>query len=154
MIPHNLASEQLRKYLCQVKADFLIAEAGAVDLVIITVDNKQLKNIVWVAKEGSKHMDWDDVPKKLVGSVNVAVWHELVEANKSLQDTEVPAYNPKSPVPSISAFWPNTEEFVEYENQVQLFILFWCHLAPLTKMSRTLSPGLEHFSAHCLEAND
>lgn len=110
--------KQLGSYLNKVQAELLIAEAGAVDLTVVTSGNKQLKDVIWVAKEGSRHMDWNEVPAKIAGSVKVAVWHELVEEKKKLDDTEVPAYDPKSATPSIIAFWPNSEEFIEYKPQV------------------------------------
>lgn len=118
LIPHNLDPKQLGSYLNKVQAELLIAEAGAVDLTVVTAGNKQLKDVIWVAKEGSRHMDWNEIPEKLAGSVKVAVWHELVEEKKKLDDTEVAAYDPKSPTPSITAFWPTTEEFIEYKPQV------------------------------------
>lgn len=124
MIPHNLDPKQLGNYLKKVQAELLIAEAGAVDLTVVTSGNKQLKDVIWVAKEGSRHMDWNEVPAKLAGSVKVAVWHELVQEKKKLKDTEVPAYEPKSATPSIIAFWPTTEEFIEYKIQVSLCICY------------------------------
>lgn len=122
MIPHNLDPKKLASYLKKVQAELLIAEAGAVDLTVVTSGNKQLKDVIWVAKEGSRHMDWNEVPAKLAGSVKVAVWHELVEEKKKLDDTEVPAYDPKSATPSITAFWPTTEEFIEYKPQVSIIL--------------------------------
>lgn len=63
-------------------------------------------------------MDWNETPANLAGSVKVSVWHELVEEKKILKDTEVPAYEPKSEIPSITALWPSTEEFIEYKSKV------------------------------------
>ncbi|EED18037.1 conserved hypothetical protein [Talaromyces stipitatus ATCC 10500] len=117
LIPHNLDPKQLGSYLKKNQAELLIAEAGAVDLTVVTVGNKQLKNVIWIAKEGSRHMDWNEVPEKLAGSVKVAVWHELVQEKKTLKDTEVPGYDPKATTPSIFAFWPTTQEFIEYKPQ-------------------------------------
>lgn len=131
MIPHNLDPKKLGSYLKKVQAELLIAEAGAVDLTVITSGNEQLKDVIWVAKEGSRHMDWNEVPAKLAGSVKVAVWHELVEERKKLDDTEVPAYDPKSATPSITAFWPTTEEFIEYKPQVSIRMPL-CTRPPLT----------------------
>jgi hypothetical protein len=97
-------------------------------------------------------MDWNEIPAKLAGSVKVAVWHELVQEKKKLEDTEVPAYEPKSATPSIIAFWPTTEEFIEYKTQVSSCI---CYVLdhPLT-CYRISSLQLVHFSAHYLETND
>lgn len=137
MIPHNLDPKKLGSYLEKVQAELLIAEAGAVDLTVVTSGNKQLKDVIWVAKEGSRHMDWNEVPAKLAGSVKVAVWHELVEEKKKLEDTEVPAYDPKSATPSVTALWPNTEEFIEYKPQVSM-LLPLCSRSPLTGIESCL----------------
>jgi hypothetical protein len=152
LIPHNLDPKQLGSYLKKVQAELLIAEAGAVDLTVVTSGNKQLKDVIWVAKEGSRHMDWNEVPAKLAGSVKVAVWHELVEGKKKLEDTEVPAYDPKSATPSITAFWPTTEEFIEYKPQVSVLnagmylftFAYWYRISSLQSV---------HFSARCPETN-
>jgi hypothetical protein len=118
LIPHNLEPKQLGGYLKKAQAQLLIAEAGAVDLTVITTGNAQLKNVIWVAKEGSRHMDWNEVPAEIAGKLKVTVWHELVQAKKVLEDTEIPVYEPKSATPSITALWSSSEEFIEYKPQV------------------------------------
>ncbi|OKL64147.1 hypothetical protein UA08_00338 [Talaromyces atroroseus] len=117
LIPHNLEPKQLGSHLKKVQAQLLIAEAGAVDLTVVTTGNEQLKSVVWVAKEGSRHMDWNEVPAEIAGNLKVAVWHELVQEKKNLEDTEVPVYEPKSATPSITALWPTSGEFIEYKPQ-------------------------------------
>jgi hypothetical protein len=118
IIPHNLAPEELGTYLKKAQARVLVAEAGAVDLTVISKGNAQLKHVIWVVKQGSRHMDWNEVPEGIGGNLDVSVWHESVNEKKQLSDTEVPASEPKSGSPSILALWPSSGEFIEYKPEV------------------------------------
>ncbi|KAL4787826.1 hypothetical protein BJX76DRAFT_353865 [Aspergillus varians] len=112
LIPHNLAAEKMSRLLQKAQADSLIAEAGALDLTLVAENNKQLSHVVWVAKLGSRHMDWNYVPKEVEGRLDVAVWHELVDEKKDLAGLEVPEWDPSSPSSTLSTLW--SDEFVEY----------------------------------------
>ncbi|KAJ9207227.1 hypothetical protein DTO164E3_501 [Paecilomyces variotii] len=118
IIPHNLPSEVLTEYLQKSQAELLIAEAGAVDLSVVTKGNQQLSHVLWVAKQGSRHMEWDQVPEGIGGRLEVAVWHELIKDKKGSITSELPEWEPKSPTPSITTVWPTASgvgEFIEYE---------------------------------------
>ncbi|KAL3481814.1 hypothetical protein BJX99DRAFT_243481 [Aspergillus californicus] len=112
IIPHNLGAEELSGLLKKAQADSLIAEAGALDLTLVAGNNKQLSHVIWVAKLGSRHMDWNDVPKGVKGHLDVAVWHELVDERKDLAGLDVPEWDPSSPSPSLTTLWSG--EFIEY----------------------------------------
>jgi hypothetical protein len=124
-VPHNLPAETLSAHLQQTKADVLIGEAGSIDLSLISKDNKQLSLALWVAKDGNRHMDWNDVPGDVKGSLNVAVWHELVEEHKEIAGYDVPEYNPNDPnwtTPSVSTVWPSSSQsgqFIEFSTEVR-----------------------------------
>ncbi|KAJ6002160.1 hypothetical protein N7522_007387 [Penicillium canescens] len=118
LVPHNLPAEILSAHLQQAKADVIIAEAGSIDLSLISKDNKQLSLALWVAKYGNRHMDWNEVPEDVKGSLSVAVWHELVEEHKDLAGYEVPEYDPKTTTPSVSTVWPSSSQsgqFIEFQ---------------------------------------
>lgn len=104
-----------------VKADVLIAEAGSLDLSHVTDGNKQLTEVLWVAKYGNRHMDWHEVPENVKGKLNVEVWHELVEEGKDLASMDVPEYDPKTPAPAINTVWPSSSksgEFIDFQQEV------------------------------------
>lgn len=116
-------SETLSAHLKKAQIDALIAEAGALDLSAVAKGNKQLTQVVWVAKAGSRHMDWNEVPADVQGSLKVAVWHELVEEKQELAGLEVPDWDPATPTPSVTTVWPSSSkvnEFVEYGPNVSL----------------------------------
>ena len=103
-------------HLRKAQAEVLIAEAGAVDLPTITKDNEQLKHAIWVAKQGSRHMDWNDVPDGIGGGLEVSVWHELVKDRKETVGAELPSFSHTTTTPPVTTLW--NDEFVEYTPQV------------------------------------
>ncbi|KAL4868542.1 hypothetical protein BDV12DRAFT_102441 [Aspergillus spectabilis] len=113
IIPHNLGADELSGLLQKVQADSLIAEAGSLDLTLVAGKNKQLSHVVWVAKLGSRHMDWNDVPREVEGRLDVSVWHELVDEKKELAGLEIPEWDPSSPTPTLSTLWSG--KFIEYD---------------------------------------
>jgi hypothetical protein len=121
LVPHNLSPEILSAHLKEAQADVLIAEAGSLDLSTVSKANKQLSLVLWVAKSGSRHMDWNEVPKDAKKSLKIAVWHELVESGKDLAGFEVPSYDPTTKTPTVSTVWPSSEklgEFIEFKPEV------------------------------------
>ncbi|KAA8647005.1 uncharacterized protein ATNIH1004_005688 [Aspergillus tanneri] len=118
IIPHNLDPESLSALLQKSQAEALIAEAGALDLSYVAKENKQLRRVIWVAKLGSRHMDWNDVSEDVKSSLEVKVWHELIEEKKNLAGLDVPSWDPSSPTPSLTTIWTSESgpgDFVEYK---------------------------------------
>ena len=82
-----------------------------------------LRHIIWVAKEGNRHMDWNVVPEGTGGKVEVVVWHELVEERKTLTSSEVLPLDKESSVQPLSTFWAPDEgvgQLVEYNSEVSI----------------------------------
>ena len=121
-MPHNLPAETLSAHLQHVKADVLIAEAGSLDLSLIAKGNKQLSLVLWVAKYGNQHMDWNALPENVEDTLKVAVWHELVEEFKEIASYDVPQYDPKTATPAVSTVWPSSSQsgqFVDFQPEVR-----------------------------------
>jgi hypothetical protein len=120
IVPRNIPAEDLSAHLRKAQAEVLIAEAGAVDLPTITKDNEQLKHAIWVAKQGSRHMDWNDVPDGIGGGLEVSVWHELVNDRKDVVGRELPTFDHTTTTTPVTTLWPSSSgigEFVEYTPQ-------------------------------------
>lgn len=127
-MPHNLPAETLSAHLQHAQADALIAEAGSLDLSLVTKENKQLSLVLWVAKYGNRHMDWHEVPKGANGDLNVSVWHELVEEQKDLTSLTVPEYDPSTPPPALNTVWPSSSqagEFIDFQSDVRKEVRFY-----------------------------
>ena len=122
LIPPRLQSELLIKHLQRAGADFVIAEAGALELASIVESCPKLTHIIWVAKSGSRHMDWAEVPEGIGGKIEVATWQDLVEEGKSPDTAELPVSEKGSPTSPLVMFWPSSKtdvgEMVELSSQV------------------------------------
>ena len=122
MVPHNLKTDDLIAHLSLAKPDFLIAEAGAIELAAVSKSCPSLANVIWVAKYGSRHMDWNEVPEGVGGKMDVAVWHELVDDKKSLVGPGLPAPEKDSKVPPIAVFHGSSSNprLTEYASEVSI----------------------------------
>lgn len=105
----------------KVQADLLIAQAGALNLPTVKQGNTYLGSVIWVAKHGSRHMDWNEVPEGIGGELKVAVWHEIIQDKKSSIGSDVPPSDPKSQTPPLVSLWSTSDdsgELVEYSPSV------------------------------------
>ncbi|KAI1929324.1 hypothetical protein LOZ58_001860 [Ophidiomyces ophidiicola] len=116
LIPHNLPADKLAIYLQQSRAEFLVAEAGAVDIDILCKACKSLENVILVTKAGNQHLDWNQAPNEFNNTLRVAVWKDLVKQHESI-GSELPSSDFITTMPSISTLWTTPTGFgvlVEY----------------------------------------
>ena len=120
LIPYKLTTEDFIAHLRTANADFLIAEAGTIELPPVTKSCPNLKHVVWVAKVGSQHMDWNEVPEGVGGQLEVSVWHELCEEKKSTTGTELPEVDKDSTHSPLGIFHGESfhPKLVEYPPEV------------------------------------
>lgn len=67
-------------------------------------------------------MDWNEVPADVKGSLEVTVWHDLVDEKRDLAGLEVPSWDSNSPSPSVTTVWPSVSgvgEFIEFQPEVE-----------------------------------
>ncbi|KKY18365.1 hypothetical protein UCRPC4_g04982 [Phaeomoniella chlamydospora] len=119
LIPYKLTTEELIKHLSLVKADVLIAEAGTVELGLVTKSCPELSNVIWVAKYGSRHMDWNEVPEGVGSKLDVCVWHELFDEKKGIVSSELPPFEKDSTVQPLVLFSEGTGnlKLIEYTSE-------------------------------------
>ncbi|KAF1833990.1 hypothetical protein BDW02DRAFT_355388 [Decorospora gaudefroyi] len=118
LIPYNQPHLTLVELLVQTGADALIAEAGSVPLAEVSQGASSLRSIIWTVEKTSRHMDWSEVPEGIGGKMDVAVWHELVQEQKSIHAT-LPS-TPAKP-PGVVFLWQEAvgkhAETVEFTQQ-------------------------------------
>jgi hypothetical protein len=61
----------------------LIAAAGSLPLAEVSEAVPALRHVIWTVEKTSRHMDWNEVPEGIGGKVDVSVWHDLVQDQKS-----------------------------------------------------------------------
>lgn len=113
LVPYDQPIDEIISLLRKSKADTVVAAVGSFPFDVITQSYPALKQLIWVVDEGSKHMDWDDVPEGTGGAVNVSTWQHILQDQEASAGTELPAVDRKSEVKNVLAFWPSGE-CVEY----------------------------------------
>jgi hypothetical protein len=113
LVPYDLPIEKIISLLHESKADTVVAAVGSFPFDVITKSYPALKQLIWVVDEGSKHMDWNEVPKGTGGPVNVSTWQEIVQDAAPSTGTDLPVINRNVPLTKVLAFSPSSK-LVEY----------------------------------------
>jgi hypothetical protein len=113
LVPYDQPIEKIISLLKASKADTVVAAVGSFPFDAITDSYPALKQLIWVVDEGSKHMDWNEVPKGTGGAVNVSTWQEIIQDQEPNVGTELPAIDRTGELKNVLAFWP-TGELIEY----------------------------------------
>lgn len=117
LLPYDQPSTTILSMIKRSKPDTMIAAAGSLPFDTVTKGYPALRQLIWVVDEGSKHLDWDEVPKGTGGAVNVLTWQEIIEDQKS-SVAELPPLDPKDKPKNLVTFWQSKEaddgELVEF----------------------------------------
>jgi hypothetical protein len=120
LLPYDQPSATIISMLKQSNADTLIAAVGSLPFDAVTKEYPALHQLIWIVDEGSRHMDWDEVPKGTGGAINVSTWQEIIEDHKS-SVADLPKNDPSDELTNLAAFWQSkqgdTGQFVEYTQQ-------------------------------------
>jgi acyl-CoA synthetase (AMP-forming)/AMP-acid ligase II len=139
LIPYNQSHPALIDLLRQTGADTLIAQAGSVPLSDVGKGVPGLRRVIWNVAKSSRHMEWSEVPEGIGGSIDVTVWHELLQDTTN-GDASLPTSTSKAP--NVVFLWQEAvskpAEIVEFTQQV----CCWSHkrMHPDTDYDRTLPP--------------
>lgn len=113
LVPDDQPIEKIIPMLKKCKADTVIAAVGCFPFDAITKSYPSLKQLIWVVDEGSKHMDWNEVPTGTGGAINVSTWQDIIQDQESTVGTELPPVDRTSELKNVLAFWPDGQ-LVEY----------------------------------------
>jgi len=117
IMPYDQPAQVVIDMLKSSKADTMVAAVGILPFDAITKEYSGLKNLIWVVDEGSKHLDWDEIPKGFGGAINVSTWQEVVEEQQSNVTSELPPLD-KIPPKNVLTFWAHESgelgELIEY----------------------------------------
>ncbi len=105
--------DKLIELLKKSKADTVVAAVGSFPFDVITKSYPALRQLIWVVDEGSKHMDWNEVPKGTGGEVNVSTWQEIIQDQGLDIGSEIPPVDKTGDLKNVIAFWP-TGELTEF----------------------------------------
>ncbi|KAH9904679.1 hypothetical protein F4778DRAFT_730336 [Xylariomycetidae sp. FL2044] len=118
LLPFDQPEDAVISMLQRSGADTVITAPGAFPFDNVVKSYPALRQLIWVVDEGNKHLDWNEVPKGMGGSVNVSTWQDILHDNPAAAGTELPAADPKVDAKDVIIFWqtqPKTlEEMVRF----------------------------------------
>lgn len=90
LIPFDLPENELVAMLRRSAVDTVITATGSFPFDAVVGAYSGLRQLIWVVDQGSAHMDWNEVPEGIGGSVSVATWQDIVrdapaDAGRELQ---------------------------------------------------------------------
>lgn len=109
LLPYDQSTDKLLSLINQSKADTVIAAVGSFPYDVVMQSYPALQQMIWVVDEGSKHMDWNEVPTGTGGIVNVSTWQDIIQDQESNDGIELPAVDKNSIAKEIFAYWPSGE---------------------------------------------
>ncbi|TAQ87246.1 hypothetical protein B7494_g4411 [Chlorociboria aeruginascens] len=113
LIPYDKSTEEIISFLKKSKADTIVAAVGSFPYDVVTKNYPALQHLIWVVDEGSKHLDWNEVPTGTGGAVNVSTWQDIIQDQEPSAGLELPLIEQNGDLQNIIAFWPSGE-LVEY----------------------------------------
>lgn len=118
LIPFDVSNDELISMLRRSAVDTVVTAPGAFPFDAVVKAYPSLRQLIWVVDEGSSHMDWNEVPEGMGGSVNVATWQDIINDAPASVGSELPTteleYNPQD----VVTFWQSKpgqlEEMVRF----------------------------------------
>jgi len=117
LLPYDEPEAAIISMLRQSGADTVVTCPGTFPFDSVVKTYPALRQLIWVVDEGSKHLDWNEVPKGMGGKVNVSTWQDILSDNPQSAGTELPLDN-QADAPEVIMFWKTkdntTEEMVRF----------------------------------------
>ncbi|KAI9847906.1 MAG: hypothetical protein M1837_001423 [Sclerophora amabilis] len=105
LLPYDQSLDTIAEFLQKTQPDFLVAAAGVFPLSDLVEQYAGLKEIIWVVEQGSRHMDWNENVGNSRGSLEVSVWHNVVEENERAAVNELPSGQPSDESTNLVTIW-------------------------------------------------
>ena len=105
VLPFDQPDDAVVSMLRRSAADTVVTAPGSFPFDVAVRHYPSLRQLVWVVDDGSRHMDWNEVPQGAGGSVNVATWQDIV--NDSPQDAgrALPPLEGQPEPRDVTVFW-------------------------------------------------
>lgn len=105
LIPFDQPDDAVISMLRRAAVDTVISLPGSFPFDAVVKSYPSLRQVLWVVDEGNRHMDWNEVPKGIGGSVNVATWQDILQDNPMDAGTELPPLDGQSEPRDLTVFW-------------------------------------------------
>lgn len=118
LIPFDQSDDAVISMLRRSAADTVVTAPGSFPFDRVVKNYPALRQLVWVVDEGSNHMDWNEVPQGVGGSVNVSTWQDIVNDQSQASGLELPPLEGQKEPRDVTIFWESKagsmEEMVRF----------------------------------------
>ncbi|PNY29117.1 Uncharacterized protein TCAP_00967 [Tolypocladium capitatum] len=118
LIPFDVSNDELISMLRRSAVDAVVTAPGAFPFDAVVKAYPSLRQLIWVVDAGSSHMDWNEVPEGMGGSVNVATWQDIINDAPASAGSELPPAEPEYIPQDVVTFWQSKpgqlEEMVRF----------------------------------------
>lgn len=113
LIPFNVSDTELVSMLRRSEADAVVTATGSFPFDTVAKSYPGLRQLIWVVDEGSKHMDWNEVPQGTGSEVNVSTWQDILNDSPVSAGLELPAAEGQSPANEVIMFTKKGDDVEE-----------------------------------------
>jgi hypothetical protein len=105
LIPFDVSKDELLSMLRRSAVDTVVTAPGSFPFDAVAKAYPSLRQLIWVVDEGSRHMDWNEVPEGTGGSVNVATWQDIINDAPQGAGIELPPLDTNTTPKDVVTFW-------------------------------------------------
>ncbi|KAK4142271.1 uncharacterized protein C8A04DRAFT_38377 [Dichotomopilus funicola] len=118
ILPFDEPTDAVISMLRRSAADTVVTAPGSFPFDVVVKNYPSLRQLVWVVDEGSKHLDWNEVPEGTGGAVNVSTWQDIINDSPVDAGKELPSLEGQREPRDITVFWQSKpgqqEEMVRF----------------------------------------
>lgn len=105
ILPFDQSDDAVISMLRRSAADTVVTAPGSFPFDVVVKNYPSLRQLIWVVDEGSKHMDWNEVPQGTGGSVNVSTWQDIVNDSPVDAGKTLPPVDGQKEPRDVTVFW-------------------------------------------------
>ncbi|KAH6640949.1 hypothetical protein F5144DRAFT_641518 [Chaetomium tenue] len=118
ILPFDEPTDAIISMLRRSAADTVVTAPGSFPFDVVVGSYPSLRQLIWVVDEGSKHMDWNEVPQGTGSSVNVSTWQDIVNDSPVDAGKQLPQLEGQKAARDVTVFWKSKrgqqEEMVRF----------------------------------------
>ncbi|AEO62869.1 f2299bbb-f8e9-4439-9750-8cad230db242 [Thermothielavioides terrestris] len=105
ILPFDQSDDAVISMLRRSAADTVVTAPGSFPFDLVVKNYPSLRQLIWVVDEGSKHLDWNEVPQGTGGSVNVSTWQDIVNDSPVDAGKALPPLEGQKEPRDVTVFW-------------------------------------------------
>ena len=105
ILPFDQPDDVLISMLRRSATDTVVTAPGSFPFDVVVKNYPSLRQLIWVVDEGSKHMDWNEVPEGTGGTVNVSTWQDIISDNPPDAGKNLPPLEGQKEPRDVTIFW-------------------------------------------------